>query len=89
MDKPQNVLSVNELIKLAEQAFEEFSPGIAAKYLQDAIKQKPNDADLYHKLALMCVECGDPEQAHKISIYSLYSLRISKLTPINSLSQSS
>ena len=72
LNKPQNQLSVNELIKLAEQAFDEFSPGIAAKYLEDAVKQKPNDADLYHKLALMYVEFGDPEQAHKISIHSFY-----------------
>ena len=69
--KPVSKLSVDELIKLAEQAYEEFSPGIAAKYYEDAIKQKPNDADLYHKLALMYVEYGDPEQAHKSFLKSI------------------
>lgn len=65
LNKPQSALSVDALIKLAEQAYEQFSPGIAANYYQNAIKQKPNDADLYHKLALMYVEQGDPEEAHK------------------------
>ena len=63
-----SVSTVEELIKLAEQAFDQFSPGTAANYYQQAIQQQPNDANLYHKLALMYVEAGEPEQAHKISI---------------------
>ena len=65
-------LSVNELIKLAQKAYDEFSPGVAAKYYEDAIKQQPNNANLYHKLALMYVEYGEPQQAHKISIYQYF-----------------
>eukprot|EP01083_Nonionella_stella_P063368 164670_1 len=67
----QSKLSIEELIKLAEQAFEEFSPGIAAKYYEQAITIDPNNALLYHKLGLMYVEHGEPEQAHKSFLKSI------------------
>lgn len=68
---PQNSLSVSELVKLAQQAHDEFSPGIAAKYYEAAIKQQPNNALLHHKLGLMHVEHGEPEQAHNSFLKSI------------------
>ena len=79
-------LPVNELERLAEEAFDAFSPGVAAKYYEQAIAKRPDDALLHHKLALMYIEHGEPENAHKISDSIALSLILSiSVVPISGI----
>eukprot|EP01083_Nonionella_stella_P051288 136166_1 len=68
---PQSLFSVEQLIQLAEQAYDEFSPGIAAKYYENAIVQQPKNALLHHQLGVMYIEHGEPELAHKAFLKSI------------------
>merc|ERR1719203_2457931 len=71
MASPSSTFSVDKLTELAEEAFDSFHPGVAAKYYEQAIAKRPDDALLHHKLAMMYVEHGDAENAHKSFLKSI------------------
>ena len=54
----------NDLCKMAENAYDEYSYGVAIQYYKNALKHDINNALLWNKLGICYIEFGLPEKAH-------------------------
>ena len=69
--EPNIASQIANLCKEAARATDEFSPGVAARYYEEALQLDPSDAHLWHKCGEAYIEFGKPKEATNAFLKSI------------------